>query len=466
MLREHSRFVQAALRLGDLLCLALAFPAAQALYVAWRGQQPLHPSQVVPLLALALVLWSVCATGFRVYVSFRTLTLGTELGRIARALLCTAVLATTGGFMGWRIDLPRLLVVLQFGFALSLLVAARLVVRWTAHSVRRRGYNARRFALVGTGELAAEVVDTFVAHPEWGCELEGVILDAEDDDPGLLPVLGRLDEIGAVLERHVLDQVIFALPSCRLPAAEAAARACQEQGVAVMICLDLLHGGLGHMRLTRLEGTPALTYSNVPSDVMALMAKRAFDVAVSVLVLALLSPVLLAVAVAIKLDSPGPVFFRQRRVGLHGREFPLFKFRSMRQDAEGQLEALKALNEASGPVFKMTRDPRVTRVGRFIRKTSLDEFPQFWNVLRGEMSVVGPRPPIPSEVRQYQRWQRRRLSVKPGITCTWQVSGRSDIAFEQWMRLDLAYIDQWSLGRDLGICLKTIPAVLSARGAH
>jgi lipopolysaccharide/colanic/teichoic acid biosynthesis glycosyltransferase len=153
-------------------------------------------------------------------------------------------------------------------------------------------------------------------------------------------------------------------------------------------------------------------------------------------------------------------------VGLNGREFWLLKFRSMHQDAEAQLAALRALNEASGPVFKMTHDPRVTRIGQLIRKASLDEFPQFWNVLRGEMSVVGPRPPIPSEVAQYQRWQRRRLSVKPGITCTWQISGRNDLDFDRWMELDLEYIDHWSLGRDLAIVIKTIPAVLSARGVR
>jgi exopolysaccharide biosynthesis polyprenyl glycosylphosphotransferase len=272
--------------------------------------------------------------------------------------------------------------------------------------------------------------------------------------------------MGALLERHVLDQVIFALPSSRLAVAEEAARACQEQGVPVMICLDLLHGGLGQMALTRLEGVPALTFTTVPSDALALAAKRAFDILVSATVLLLVAPVLACVAVAIRLESPGPVLFRQRRVGLNGREFSLLKFRSMNQGAEAQLAALRALNEASGPVFKMTHDPRVTRVGRFIRKASLDEFPQFWNVLRGEMSVVGPRPPIPAEVAQYQRWQRRRLSVKPGITCTWQISGRNDIDFDRWMELDLEYIDNWSLGRDVAILLKTIPAVLSARGVH
>jgi lipopolysaccharide/colanic/teichoic acid biosynthesis glycosyltransferase len=185
-----------------------------------------------------------------------------------------------------------------------------------------------------------------------------------------------------------------------------------------------------------------------------------------VLGLGLLSPLLAIVAVAVRFDSPGPVLFRQRRVGLNGREFTLYKFRSMRVGAEDELHGLRAHNEADGPVFKMREDPRVTGVGRFIRRMSIDELPQLWNVFRGEMSVVGPRPPIPEEVRRYQRWQRRRLSMKPGITCTWQVSGRSDLEFDRWMELDLAYIDTWSLWGDLQIVARTIPAVLLRRGAR
>jgi exopolysaccharide biosynthesis polyprenyl glycosylphosphotransferase len=467
MLRQHPRMVQAGLRALDLACLALAFPAARALRDTVRGDFLFHDaSQGSQLLALILVSWVVASSTFRLYDAYRTQPLSTELGRLARTLLATAVLATAGSYLAWRFDVPRLLLVLEFGLALALLVASRLAVRGTARALRRRGFNARRFAVVGSGELADEVARLLGLHPEWGCSLAGVILEGRDADPGRLPVLGFLDDIGSVLEQHVLDQVIFALPSSQLPAAEEAARACQLQGVAVMICLDLLHGGIGQMSLTRLEGVPAITFSTVPSDSVALAVKRAFDVAVSAMALLLLSPVLLGVAAAIRLDSPGPALFRQRRVGLNGREFWLLKFRSMREDAEAQLASLRARNEMSGPVFKMTHDPRVTRVGRFIRRTSLDEFPQFLNVLWGEMSIVGPRPPIPSEVRQYQRWQRRRLSVKPGITCTWQVSGRNEVDFDTWMRLDLDYIDNWSLARDLSICMKTIPAVLTARGAR
>jgi len=175
---------------------------------------------------------------------------------------------------------------------------------------------------------------------------------------------------------------------------------------------------------------------------------------------------LATLAALVKLESPGPALFRQVRIGLNGRRFKLYKFRSMRDGAEAELDRLLPHNEADGPVFKMRADPRVTRVGAFLRRTSLDELPQLWNVLVGEMSIVGPRPPLPHEVKRYERWQRRRLSVKPGLTCTWQVSGRSDMTFDRWMELDLEYIDRWSLRNDLRIMLRTIPAVLLGRGAR
>ncbi len=468
MLKENSRLVETGLRVADLAVLTAMLPAAfLAREALRRGVNPYdQPERLVQLLAATLVAWSLSAWIFNVYDAYRTRPLSTELWRIARAVALVGVLAAAGSFLVRRFDIPRLLLVLYFVFSAAGLLASRLAARSLAASFRRAGKNARFYAVVGSGDLAMEVVRSMKSHPEWGFSLAGLILDEGAEAPAGLPVLGRLADLGGLLDGQVLDQVIFALPPSRLAGVEDAARTCQEQGVAVMFCLDLLSGGIGHMALSQLDGLPALTFSTVPNDPLALAVKRAFDVVVSATVLLLLAPMLGVVALLIKLDSPGPVFFRQKRVGLNGREFDLFKFRSMVTDAEKRLAELRAKNEMSGPVFKMTHDPRVTKIGQFIRKTSLDEFPQFWNVLRGEMSVVGPRPPLPAEVKQYQRWQRRRLSVKPGITCTWQVSGRNNIDFEQWMRLDLHYIDNWSLWQDVQICLKTVPAVLSARGVR
>jgi exopolysaccharide biosynthesis polyprenyl glycosylphosphotransferase len=469
-LQRSSRPAGAVLRVLDLAALALALPIA---YGVWRsfpaaswGAPPLEAFWAG--LALELVLWSGSAWAHGIY-EVESQRPAQGLWRLLRcfalAAMSVAVLAFALQFQG----LTRLFAALYFATAFALLVATRVALHLALMAGRRRGYHLRRFVVVGSGDMARQVVEAVARHPEWGLALVGHVAESRALARG--ENLGSLEDFARILERHVVDEAIFALPHERMSvhggAVQRAILLCEEQGVAVRISLDVLrYSGTSHMQVADLDGMPMLCFTRTPTDALALLAKRAFDLAVAGFVLALMSPVLLVVAVAIKLDSPGPIFFRQRRVGLNGRDFTMMKFRSMCADAEQGLAALRARNEMSGPVFKMKADPRVTRVGRLLRKTSLDEFPQFLNVLRGEMSVVGPRPPIRAEVDQYQRWQRRRLSVRPGITCTWQISGRNEIDFEQWMRLDLEYIDRWSLWQDLRICLETVPAVLAARGAR
>jgi exopolysaccharide biosynthesis polyprenyl glycosylphosphotransferase len=467
----RNRVVETSVRLLDLLCLVFAVPAAYQLRdllpVANRG--PLVPlAEYWPFLIFTLLLWIGATWFFRVYQSFRTRSAWPELVRIAKALAAVALLHMAGiFFLRMQEEVSRLFFGTYFAVAFALLVANRLVLREIAGTVRRGGLHTRVYAVVGSCDLARDVVATVADHPEWGLQLAGHILEdgAEATTPPEL-VLGTVSQLGQILDDNVIDEVIFAVPRERLASVEGAFRLCQEQGAAARVCLDLFEVSGARVELGELDGLPMLTFDRAPNDEVGLLVKRAFDVVSSACALLLFSPVLLATAVAIKLESPGPVFFRQVRVGKNGRPFRMFKFRSMHVDAEARLESLRALNEVSGPVFKMRNDPRVTRVGRFIRRTSIDELPQFLNVLFGEMSVVGPRPPVPAEVRQYQRWQRRRLSVKPGITCTWQVSGRSDISFDQWMALDLEYIDTWSFWQDIRICFRTVPAVLMSRGAH
>jgi exopolysaccharide biosynthesis polyprenyl glycosylphosphotransferase len=307
-------------------------------------------------------------------------------------------------------------------------------------------------------------VKNVTSHEEWGLEFAGYIQDgasrpARDGQP----VLGSVETLTRILERQVIDELVIAAPDARPEVVHGALLSSEEMGIPARICLQLPALRIAKVELEDVDGVPSIAFCPVPSDAVALFAKRAFDIAVSVIALVWLAPLLAAVAVAIRIDSSGPVLFRQRRVGRNGRTFFVLKFRSMYQDAEQRLESLRSRNEMSGPVFKMKDDPRVTPVGRFIRKASIDELPQFWNVVRGDMSVVGPRPPLPREVAQYKPWQRRRLCVWPGITCTWQVSGRNDIDFDRWMELDLSYIDNWSLWRDLQIVAKTIPAVFNGR---
>jgi exopolysaccharide biosynthesis polyprenyl glycosylphosphotransferase len=468
MLKQRARIVSGGLRLVDLAMLAVAFPAAYYLRDRWLGGPArLYPiATYLPLLLASVLVWQVSSWMARLYGAYRTQRITTEILRLLRTFVVLAVLMAAGQFVSKQQEVSRLFFGFYYTIAFGLLVANRVGVRLAARAARRRGYNTRAFAVVGAGELAESVVETIALHREWGYTFEGYILDEGAAEPEGAKVLGRLSEIGSLLDRHVLDEVIFGVTRERLEAIEEAVLLCQEQGIRVKVLLNFFPTGIARMTVEDLEGIPMLSFSTGPDAAAPLAGKRIFDVVVSGLALLVLAPLVAGIAIAIKLETPGPVLFRQRRIGQNGREFWLYKFRSMVADAEAQRAALAEHNEMDGPVFKMTDDPRVTRVGRWLRKTSLDEVPQFWNVLRGEMSVVGPRPPLPGEVKLYQRWQRRRLSVRPGITCTWQVSGRNEVDFSQWMELDLHYIDNWSLWHDLKIVLRTIPAVLLGRGAR
>jgi exopolysaccharide biosynthesis polyprenyl glycosylphosphotransferase len=451
------------MRVIDLMALVLALPLATTLlrHVAPRAVHAVNDQALE--LVVAIVAWAATSALLDVYGAAAPAS--SERNRVVVALALAGLVVGAFGFFSKLPAFSRLLTGSYFAVSAALLLAARSTHRLFARASARKG--ARRFAVVGSGALAREILDAIHAHPEWGLDLAGlVLLDGDRGARPRGPVLGRLSGLGHILEEQVLDLVVFAVPRDQLATIEGAILLCEEQGVDVHLSLDVLRYGRAQMALADLDGVPVLAFTRKPSDSLALGTKRVFDVVVSLLLLLLLSPLLIAIAIAIRLEGRGPIFFRQRRVGVHGRTFEMVKFRSMHVDAEARLEALRASNEMSGPVFKMRNDPRITRVGAFLRRTSLDELPQFFNVLLGEMSVVGPRPPLPAEVKQYKRWQRRRLSVKPGITCTWQVSGRNDIDFDRWMELDLEYIDSWSLWRDLKICFQTIPAVIGARGAR
>jgi exopolysaccharide biosynthesis polyprenyl glycosylphosphotransferase len=271
--------------------------------------------------------------------------------------------------------------------------------------------------------------------------------------------------IPALLVRSVIDEVIFDVDSSELATLEPVFLLCDEQGVRTRIAIDFFPHVNSEMTLDRVGDAPLLTFSAAPFDDLSLLTKRFVDIVVSALVLVIFSPLFLLIAVLIKMTSPGPVIYRQQRCGWNGRQFTMFKFRSMVQNAEALRPSLEHLSERE-IAFKLARDPRVTAVGRFLRKYSIDEWPQFYNVLRGDMSLVGPRPPLLSEVDRYARWQKRRLRMRPGLTCLWATMGRDRLDFNAWMQSDIAYIENWSLGLDCAILLKTIPHVLAGKGAH
>ncbi len=279
-------------------------------------------------------------------------------------------------------------------------------------------------------------------------------------------ILGTADALETVLKTHVVHEVYLASgDESHHAQVQEAIRVCERFGIPFALPANRFRIARAEPRDRAAMSDGYVHYVSYRHKPLQLALKRIFDIAASSAALVLLSPIMLGVALAIKLTSEGPVFFRQPRVGRYGRVFDMLKFRSMVANAEELKSKLLAQNEQTGPVFKMKRDPRVTAIGRFIRKYSIDELPQFINVLRGEMTIVGPRPPVPSEVAQYEAWQRRRLSVRPGITCVWQVSGRNEIGFEQWMYLDMQYIDNWSLGQDFQLIFKTVPVVLFGKGA-
>ncbi|HEX8908546.1 MAG TPA: sugar transferase [Anaeromyxobacteraceae bacterium] len=470
MLKERARIVSGGLRAVDMAMLGVAFPVAYFLRDEYlTGQGHLYPiASYWPLFAATLLVWQLSAKLSGLYGRYRTSTIGDEIRRLGRAFVLLALIVAAAQFVWKRPDreLSRIFFALYYAAAFVLLAGNRVALRLTARAARRRGFNTRTLAVVGTSDMAKGVIEALAAHPEWGYVFAGYVLENGDGAPPGARVLGHLDDLGQILEREVLDEVVIGARNARLERIEEALRLCEEQGVGVKLLLDFFPNSTSRIAVEELEGMPVLSFATAPNEVAPLAAKRVFDLVVSAVALVFLLPLFLGIALAVKLDSPGPVFFRQRRMGLNGREFWMWKFRSMCDGAEAMQPALAQLNEVSGPAFKSSQDPRVTRVGRWLRRTSLDEFPQFWNVVKGDMSVVGPRPPIPSEVSKYARWQRRRLSVKPGLTCTWQVSGRSEVDFDRWMELDLHYIDHWSLWHDLSIVLRTIPAVLLGRGAR
>jgi exopolysaccharide biosynthesis polyprenyl glycosylphosphotransferase len=275
-----------------------------------------------------------------------------------------------------------------------------------------------------------------------------------------------LSSINGILQNHVIDEVVFAVNMQELARLEPVMEHCADLGIRTRVQLEFLPPAYSRIYLENFRDVQLLSLSSAPDSELRLFFKRAFDVTLSFVALVLLSPLYASIAAMIRITSPGPVLFRQTRCGLGGRRFTLYKFRSMINNAEQMRAELHQLNELDGPVFKISDDPRITTVGRWLRRFSLDELPQLWNVFRGDMSFVGPRPAVPEEVEQYEDWQRRRLRMRPGLTCTWVLEGRNHVDFNRWMQLDLKYIDNWSLWLDTKIFLRTIPIVLSGRGAY
>ena len=384
------------------------------------------------------------------------------------AVLLSFVLLSAGVVLIKIKPFSRVYFIAHFLTAMTALIVTRVFLYYYMDRRARTKFNSHQILLVGSTDRVMAMSEALNKQRSWGHQVAGCLNMDDQSNPhaGNIPVLGRLEDFDTVLEERQIDEVIFALPKDSPVDLGKYMLKCKITGVAVRIVPALFDLNDSSLRVESIQGIPTLTDYTAITNASGLLYKRILDLAAGFLgfmIFILSYPIIWLI---IKLDSPGPVLFKQRRVGMHGRQFYLYKFRSMVADAELQKAALLGKSEMKGPMFKIERDPRITRVGRFLRKTSLDEFPQFVNVLKGEMSLVGTRPPTPDEVKQYEDWHRRRISIKPGITGLWQISGRNVITdFTEVVKLDLEYIDGWRFSKDLIILWKTVWVVLARKGA-
>jgi exopolysaccharide biosynthesis polyprenyl glycosylphosphotransferase len=474
---RRSRLLSTITLLHDLAVTSVAFVVAywlRSLLVHFDFFSQRFPgiypfSHYLPLLVAFLVVWAIVG-----YLSsfYRDLELSNPIQlilNIVNQLAIVLVVIYAGLYLFRRVDISRTYVLLIGVTDFVLLLIGRVVsysgVSWMRDRLGRYHY----LLIVGCGPRAREMAALLETSHGMGLRLIGFVDPDSSNAPdrqlrgyGVFP----LDSLSSILQNNVVDEVIFAVNMQELARLEPVMQHCANIGVKTRVQLEFLPPAYSRIYIEKFRDVQLLSLSSAPDSELRLFFKRVFDIGLSAVSLLLFLPLLACIAAMIRITSPGPVFFSQTRCGLGGRRFTLYKFRSMINNAEQMRAELHQLNELDGPVFKISEDPRVTPVGRWLRRFSLDELPQLWNILRGDMSFVGPRPAVPEEVEQYEDWQRRRLRMRPGLTCIWVLEGRNQVDFNRWMQLDLTYIDNWSLWLDVKIFLRTIPIVITGRGAY
>ena len=466
MIRRYSAALRLALVLADgVTAIAVFFLLSVARFgAAWQATWAAAGVQVVGAALAFGVAWPSALWLAGLY---RMRTRWTARGEFldfvrAGAILTVGTLATL--FVVNLDDVSRSFLALLFPTQLAVTLLSRFALRRLFAWMRGQGMNTRYMLVVGTSPSAVAFASRVERHPDLGLKVVGHLsLETNGAYAGRRPVLGSVNEIEEILHNQIIDEVAICLPPASLHLVEPIVRLCEEEGRIVRMPLDDLGLTLTGGRIEEFDNVPVMSFVHGPDRTLGLLLKRIFDIALSGAAIIVLSPLLIAIALAILIVDGRPILFRQTRMGLHGRPFQVVKFRTMVRDAEARLIELEGLNEVSGHAFKVTLDPRLSRTGGWLRRTSLDELPQLWNVLRGEMSIVGPRPPLPREVVGYDVWHRRRLSMKPGMTGLWQVSARREVDFDRWVAIDLEYIDRWSLWLDVKILARTIPAALEGR---
>jgi exopolysaccharide biosynthesis polyprenyl glycosylphosphotransferase len=429
-------------------------------FIPLKELQPLGP-YLYPGLFLS-ILWLFIFNHFGLYRIGINATFLDEGFKLLKAVFVAslATMALTFPYRGFSYS--RLVLLFTILVSLTSILISRVFLRWLKRELLQKGIGVSRLLILGTGEIAQRITETVSSSP---C-LVGYLTVGEDPPGFSGRVLGKLNDLRRVIRKHDVDEAVLTIPHLPPPEVWKLLKECEREGVLFEMVPDVYELLKGRVEVEDSLGIPLLSFQEVMLKFWQRVAKKGLDLLVSALGLVLFFPLIVFIAILIKSTSKGSVFFRQLRVGRGEGRFYMLKFRTMVPGAEKMVEDLREGNEAQGPIFKIKDDPRVTPIGRFLRRFSLDELPQLINVFKGEMSLVGPRPPLPREVEHYQSWQKERLNTRPGMTGLWQVSGRSNLSFEEMFKLDIYYIENWSLWLDLKIMLKTIPAVFLKKGAY
>lgn len=461
MLREHDRQLRILLLVSDVSLCGLAFVGT----LLWR---PEVASLSWGLVALGVASASALPAAIRALEDQPSTRLKSLSAAVMTLVLAGSIVAVGLAGLAFLLAVPIEPVVLSQSVLLQLSAVGlvRMSILAGLRALRRRGRNYRGVVVIGSGPLARQLTDLMAQHPEWGLKVVGYVDDSTPIDPAIPKErVHKFADLPALIRNEVVHEVFAACPRSMLVTLGPVISLCSDVGLPVSVMTDLFGDYVPQPRMRELGNRSALTFAPVHHSQSQLKVKRLLDIAGALVGLVLSAPLIAVAGTMIRITSPGPILFKQVRCGLYGRSFTMFKLRTMVENAEDQQDEIRHMNEMEGPVFKIERDPRITAVGRFLRAFSIDELPQFWNVLVGDMSLVGPRPPVPSEVAEYEHMERRRLSMRPGLTCLWQVRGRNQIGFDEWVKLDLEYIDSWSLSQDIKILAQTLPTIAAGNGS-
>jgi len=471
MLKERYTLLRQINLALDTMLIVAAFYLSYCMRQSMQSVMPLGDFvNYAWVLLLIIPLWHLLFRMNGLYPTSRLRSIREVFLKIARSIIVGVGLLALFIFTFKIANMSRVLIIVFGLLNILFMVGKEIIVKQIFSYTRKLGKNQRNIVIAGAKYQINKLAHLIIKNEHLGLNILGYMLIDDQEAPfqsSFIKYLGHVRQMHTIIHNYPVDVLLVGAQRQRIDDIAKPLALCEEEGIELWLATDIFDLMVAKTSVDQLEGVPLIVFRTTPPIDWAIIAKRVIDFVGAGALLILLSPVFVIIAWFIKLTSPGPVFFEQERSTFRGRKFAFYKFRSMVTNAEQLKIELGRLNIMTGPVFKVKNDPRVTKVGRFLRKTSLDELPQLWNVLIGDMSLVGPRPPLPSEVDRYRNWHRRRLSMKPGLTCLWQISGRSSITdFDRWAKLDLEYIDNWSLWLDIKILLKTLPAVIKRSGAE